>query len=124
MAPPPRGGNRPSSNHGTPTKRANLQLLLQQQHHVHQLTGVNSEITIKPLLLKQHDKQESLSNDFEWDNDFIENGDDELDDDEKQTLLNEEDRENDNLTTSNSTTSAKTTSAKNLSKTATQANTR
>lgn len=51
-----------------------------------------TEITIKPLLLKQQDKQESLSNDFEWDNDFAES----TETLENRQLLSEEDRKNDN----------------------------
>ena len=51
-----------------------------------------TEITIKPLLLKQEDKQDSLSNDFEWDNDFAES----TETLENQKLLSKEDRENDN----------------------------
>ena len=51
-----------------------------------------AEITIKPFLLKQEDKQDSLSNDFEWDNDFAES----TETLENQKLLSKEDRENDN----------------------------
>ena len=58
MAPPPKGNA---------IATMNRKIITQEE--------LITEITIKPLLLKQQDKQESLSNDFEWDNDFVDNPD-------------------------------------------------